>query len=389
MNIVWEILAGLCLALWLGIAALVRYGVRSIPDLRRIEPDSPPRPDGWPSVRIVVAARDEAAEIETALRSLLALDYPHLEIVVVDDRSTDGTGAILDRVAARDPRVRVVHVDALPDGWLGKNHALHVGAQGAETDWLLFTDADVRFRPDALRKAVRLAEAEGADHLACSPGLISRSLSLDAMVAFFSLLFALFVQAFLVANPRSGAHVGIGAFNLVRTSVYRAIGGHTRIRLRPDDDLKLGKVIKQAGYRQRLAIGRGWVDVPWYHDLAEMARGLEKNTYAPFEYNLWRALLTGVPYFFTFTLPWTGLLLAPSGTARLLFGGAVAVMLLVAAIHGQIVTGRAVLSAVTLPVASLVFAGIFLRAVWLTHRRGGIVWRDHFYPLERLRENRV
>ncbi|MEQ1731529.1 MAG: glycosyltransferase, partial [Vicinamibacterales bacterium] len=119
--------------------------------------DITPRPTG-PLVSIIVAARNEAHGIESGVRSLLALSYPALEVIVVNDRSTDSTGAILDRVRQEDPRLIVVTVDRLPPGWLGKNHALAVGAATSHGSLLLFTDADIVFDPSTIGRAVAVIE---------------------------------------------------------------------------------------------------------------------------------------------------------------------------------------------------------------------------------------
>lgn len=399
---VWGILAGVNLALWLGILTFLGRSLTSIPWLAEESSSETNSADGvarspgenaengeWPSVRIVVAARDEAVDVEEAVATFVGQDYPNLEVVVVNDRSSDGTGEILERIAATEPSLHVKHISQLPDDWLGKNHALHVGALDATSDWLLFTDADVSLHPATLRRAIALAEKRKIDHLTCSPALIGGSWLLQSLVAFFSLVFVLFVQPVRAANPRSKAHVGLGAFNLVRTEAYRAVGGHSRIPLRPDDDLQLGKIVKQAGFRQMLAFGHGMVEVPWYRTVGEMARGLEKNSFAPFEYNLFAVLVAGVLYNFTFILPYVGLVFASSVAARLMFAGAILAMLIVAGGNGKKTTGRPWLSAFTLPLAAVIYIWIFLRAIVLTLWRGGIVWRDHFYPLAALRRNRT
>jgi len=125
----------------------------------------PSERDTLPTLSVLVPACNEAATLEQAMQSLLAMDYPCMEIIAVNDRSTDGTGALLERLAAENPRLRVRHVVELPAGWLGKNHALHVASQEATGDWLLFTDADVVYSPDALLRAVSYARRVGADHL--------------------------------------------------------------------------------------------------------------------------------------------------------------------------------------------------------------------------------
>jgi cellulose synthase/poly-beta-1,6-N-acetylglucosamine synthase-like glycosyltransferase len=198
----------------LGLLASGARSLRAFPGPRRAEARTPP-------VSIVVAARDEARAIERAMRSLLALDYPGLELVAVDDRSADPTGAILDRLAAANARLKVLHVRELPAGWLGKNHALALGARDATGEILLFTDADVEFAPYSLREAVAVLEDERLDHLALAPRLRLPGAWLAACVAYFGRQFYVFLRPWRARDPRSGAHIGVGAFNLVRASAYR------------------------------------------------------------------------------------------------------------------------------------------------------------------------
>jgi cellulose synthase/poly-beta-1,6-N-acetylglucosamine synthase-like glycosyltransferase len=154
----------------------------------------PPLPDAtlphaatdWPHVSIIVPARNEEQGVRAAVESLLRQDYPALELVVVNDRSTDRTSAILAALAEEHPgRLRVVMVTELPAGWLGKNHALLLGARQSSGAWLLFTDADVVFDPTCLRRAVAYAEAQGLDHLTMSPRLLAHGYWLNAFVNFF------------------------------------------------------------------------------------------------------------------------------------------------------------------------------------------------------------
>ncbi|HVG46286.1 MAG TPA: glycosyltransferase, partial [Longimicrobium sp.] len=169
-------------ALCVGTFAWLLLAAREIPRLG----DVPPLGDAeMPAISIVVAARNEARGIEGAMRSLLAQDAPRLEVVVVDDRSDDATGAILDRFARDEPRLRVVHVTELPAGWLGKNHALWLGAGSATGELLLFTDADVVIEPLALRRAVGAMVAGGLDHLTASPSIERPSLLFEMFIGVF------------------------------------------------------------------------------------------------------------------------------------------------------------------------------------------------------------
>jgi cellulose synthase/poly-beta-1,6-N-acetylglucosamine synthase-like glycosyltransferase len=161
--------AALALAGWVRLAWLARV------DRRALLPLPPAPADGLPTVTAVVPCRNEAAAVERAMRSVLAQDLPGLRVVAVDDRSGDGTGEILDRLAAADARLEVLHVRALPDGWLGKNHACHAGAARAAGEWILFTDGDVVLAPDALSRALAAARAHGLGHASSSAPSSPRS----------------------------------------------------------------------------------------------------------------------------------------------------------------------------------------------------------------------
>jgi hypothetical protein len=349
--------------------------------------DSAPVGEPAPTVSIVVAAKDEARHVEAAMGSLLAQRYPRLEIIAVDDRSTDATGAILDRLAAADARLRVVHLRELPPGWLGKNHAMSVGAQAASGSWLLFSDADVMLAPDALARAVGQAEREGLDHLAIMPELVLPGLPLKA----FGLAFLCWGMAVLrpwkARDPRSWRFVGIGAFNLVRTAAYARAGGHAPIRLRPDDDVKLGKLLKRSGARSDFRFGGALVTVEWYPSLRQAVEGLMKNSFSIVEYRP-LVMLAGVPFYLVGGLgPFAALALGGWAVRGL---AALAILLQLAVLlRGPREAGTPRRAALLYPLMSLLFAWIILRALVLNLSQGGIVWRGTFYPLSELRKNRV
>src|SRR5258708_11324477 len=147
---------------WLFMAGLFAYVGRTGRKLTDVDLDPN---QTLPSLSVVVPALNEEATIEPAMRSLLALDYPGLEVVAVDDRSTDATGVILDRLAAQNPHLRVRHVESLPPGWLGKNHALYAGSKIVSGEWILFTDADVHFTAAALRISVACPVGDKLEHI--------------------------------------------------------------------------------------------------------------------------------------------------------------------------------------------------------------------------------
>ena len=338
-----------------------------------------------PTLSVVVAARDEAAAIASAVRSLLAQDYPGLEVIVVDDRSTDGTGAALR--AVQDPRLITIRVDALPEGWLGKNHALWRGAEVASGEWLLFTDADVVFAPGALRRAMSYAVGEELDHLTLAPRLVAHGLLLRAFVAFFGYAFVTLWGAYLANDPRSSRGVGIGAFNLVRRSAYERIGTMKALSLRPDDDIRLGRRLRGFGFRQRVLNGSAVLSVEWYPSLRAAIAGLEKSLYSSMEYRLVDAVAAIAFLVATMVWPFAGVLLL-DGLDRVLLGIVVACLVV-----GLLETYRqamgplsaiAIVLALLMPVSALVFGYAIARSVILAERRG-IRWRGTVYPLAVLR----
>jgi len=340
-------------------------------------------PAKWPKVSVVVSARDEATRVEEALGSLANLDYPALEVIAVDDRSTDGTGAIIDRMAAADPRVRALHVTELPEGWLGKCHAMQEGARRTGGELLLFTDGDVVFAPDTLRLAVRHFLARRLDHLALLPGLVPGGYWEDAVKSYFAMLFVVGVKAWAAGSASKEIYVGIGAFNLVRRSAYETIGGHEVLRLDVADDLMLGKRIKQAGFRQDALIASDHLRLRWQEGVGGFIRGLEKNGFAALGFSIPFLLLVTALVFLFYAVPWLGVL---SFRDARVSGYALSVLLM-HGIYGYFASfhRNGWLLAPVLPCAAFVYLFAVWRSAVITLRRGGIRWRDTFYPLEVLK----
>jgi glycosyltransferase involved in cell wall biosynthesis len=377
------ILSGLSLLMAGGAGIVLAAGNRKILFLRDL-----PLPAGpLPSLSVVVAARNEEQDMERALSTLQAQDYPGLEFVVVDDRSEDSTGAILDRMALADPRIRVIHLTELPVGWLGKNHALQRGAEAASGEFLLFTDADVRFEPSSLRRAGGFAVARGLDFLSVSPHIEADGIILKAFMGIFTFFFALMFLPWRARIQGSKRFVGIGAFNMVRRTFYFRHGGHEPIRLRPDDDLQLGRFAKLRGARQDLLFGTGTLAVRWYPSVGAMVRGLEKNAFTVYNYSFARVVLS-VPLVVALNLaPFVGALL-PIGPARWVFLAA-SLCVVAACADGARFHGLARWCGLFYPAILPFFGFIVLRAVFLAALRGGIFWRGTFYPLDSLRANKV
>jgi hypothetical protein len=349
---------------------------RSVPVLSATTSPAPAR---WPRVSVIVPACDEARDIEDAVRSRLRDDYPDLELVVIDDRSTDGTGAIVDRLAAEDPRVRAVHVTSLPAGWLGKVHALERGARAASGELLLFSDADVHVAPGAMRRAVVLMEAEGLGHLGVFPGLWPTRLLVEATLLSFFRVIWVAARPWSVADPRSRAAFGVGAFNLVRRGALEASPGFEHLRMEQADDAALGQMLKLAGARCAVANGGGEVQLHFYRSLAELVRGMEKSGARwPFP-----TVLASAALLLALELaPWGAL----AGGAPVRAVGALAAALSIATTAA---TARWMrhrwLPVLLAPIGVAIFGWATLRAAVLALVRGGVSWRGTFYRTAELR----
>jgi cellulose synthase/poly-beta-1,6-N-acetylglucosamine synthase-like glycosyltransferase len=377
-------LAALTALLWIFSTLDAGAGMRKVRVLRQIPPISP---DRAPTVTVVVAARNEEEKIAPALRSLLAQDYPQLTVLVVNDRSTDGTGRILAELAEVSPGLRVLQLDSLPAGWLGKNHALQRGAEEARGEWLLFTDADVVMEPTVVARAMEYALREGVDHLTIAPKLVMPGAVLQAFGGMFAVFFARAAKPWKARDPKSRSHVGIGAFNLVRASAYRSAGGHRAIAMRPDDDLKLGKLLKRAGHRQDLVIGGDMVSVEWYSTVPEAVRGLEKNAFAGFDYSVATVVAACLLSLAIDVWPFAALFLT-AGPTRWLNGISAALAVLTYAGSTR-ASGTRPVYALAYPLSTLLVLFIVVRSCALAIRNGGVHWRDTFYSLEQLRQNRI
>ena len=377
------------LATTLVIFALLAYAATITRRLIDILPDPLlPTPDSQlPSVSLIAPARNEQRNIERAIRSLVQLDYPRLEITIVNDRSTDDTPKILDRLAAEFPQLNVVHLTDLPPGWLGKNHALQLGADRSHGDWLLFTDADIFFEPTALRRAICYAEENKVDHLAATPDTRMPSWLLQSFVVTFAVYFSIFVRIWSIRNPNSTAHIGIGAFNLIRASVYRAVGGHHSIRMRPDDDLKLGKIIKLAGSRQDVVNATGMIAVDWYASIGEMIRGLEKNSFSATEYSISLTVFSSLLSLIFNVWPFLAVFLVPSPTRWIYL--AVCLALWSLAFLAALGMNARLSTFLGFPLGVLLLVYVQWRTMLLNFYQNGIRWRDTHYSLAELRANKV
>lgn len=334
-----------------------------------------------PRVSVIMAARNEAGKLEPALKSWLLVTYPDLEFIWVDDRSTDATGEIMERLAAADKRVQVIRNQVLPPGWLGKNHALSLGAAKATGDWLLFTDADIHIRPDMLNQILTDAEHHKEDFVCAFPAFVARHPLTIAFNLAFAAALVLSQHMDRVHLPRSRAFAGIGAFNLIRRSLYERVGTHRAFPMDVADDMVLGKLAKQSGGSCRLYNAHQHLEVEWQadHPLSAM-KGIEKNAFTGFGYS-WIRMIAGLSAWLFFTCgPF--LLFWPSP------GSAIPVILLILTaffIYNPSFQNKSGWWGLLLPVGALLVSIAILRSAWVTTRQQGIRWRESFYPLHDLK----
>ncbi len=391
----WQIvhwIAGSIVGLaWFSRIVEAAIGMPRIADVAKPEWDRrPSAPGGEPRVSIIVPARNEEADIRATLEGLLALDYSNYEVIAVDDRSTDSTGARMEEAAASPAahgRLQIIHVSELPAGWMGKTHAMWAAANQTSGDWLLFTDADVLFKPDSLRRVMAYAEAEKADHVVLFPRMIMENPGERMMIAFFQALFVFGHRPWKVADPGAQDHMGVGAFNMVRRPVYEAVGTYKALRMEVLDDMKLGKVVKNAGYAQRNVFGEDLISLRWVKGTFGIVDNLSKNFFALLSFQWPRTVASIVALAFLNLGPFVGVWMA-HGWARLPYAVALASIF-------AIYWGMSGLSDVRPyyfllhPISTCVVTYTVAQSMVLTIWQGGIVWRGTKYPLVELRKGMV
>jgi hypothetical protein len=384
LHICWIVIFGLIASLWIVQGARASLGMARLPWLS--DATAIAAKDA-PFISIIFAARDEAEKLPAAIETMLDQDYPRFEVIAVNDRSQDTTPDILHKIERSRRNLIVTNIDTLPPGWLGKPHALVAGFEKSHGDWLVFTDADVHFAPQVLSHAIALAIERRWDHLTLLAAVDMRGFWEKVAISYFGLGFVFGNEPWLASNPRSTRYVGVGAFQLVRREAYEKSGGHARLRMDVIEDMKLGKLMKMEGFRSGVAVAQDMVRVRWHSGVRNVVRGVTKNMFAAARYNVPLAVVGIAVSMIMSVLPFVGLAFA-SGWARLLAGIAVGAAVM---IHAVMIwsTDASPLYALTHPLGALIFCWMMARSAIVTLWRGGVVWRDTFYPLEELRKGLV
>lgn len=384
MHIFAFILLTVAALTWVFYGFKVAWGAVHLPLLRDF---SPAPDDECPFISILFTARDEEEKLSSALTTMLVLDYPRYEIVAVDDRSTDGTAGILDNFARLYKHLRVIHISELPSGWLGKPHGLQKAWGKSSGEWLVFTDADARFAPDVLRRAISLTRKFGWDHLTLLGKIEIVGFWEAVIITFFGLGFHLATDPYRISDQRSSRYAGVGTFQLLRRATYEACGTHRRLAMEVVEDMKLGKIVKLDGFRSGLALAPEAVSVRWHAGFRNLVRGVTKNFFAASGFSPVAVLLQLFALFTVSVVPFAALFLthgpsfilaAISSVVAVSFQTVVAFTMQASPLYG-----------LTHPVGAVIFAYMLLRSMAVTLWQRGIIWRGTFYPLDELRRGRV
>ena len=357
--------------------------IGDVPDISQPEWDLIPPDDAVPSLTVIVPARNEAENIGATLETLVLQQYSGLRVLAIDDRSTDKTPQIVDEFAERYPwRVGAIHIDYLPEGWLGKTFALEVGTRNSSSEYLLFTDADALFSPSSLRRAMAFAAMTQADHVVVMPTPEVKGRGEGMMLGFLSVLGLWVTRPWRVSDPQARHDVlGVGAFNLVRREALEVLGGWEPQRLAVVEDVTLGRRMKAAGLRQRVAFGPDLVLVHWAKGARGIVRGLTKNLFASVNFRTLVLLPQCVVMLALFLAPIPGVAwwrtILPSTMS----------LCCIAACY-RMVSQRSQIDARygwLYPVAVVVMAWAAVRSMLSAWVRRGVMWRGTFYPLRELR----
>ena len=338
-----------------------------------------------PKLSVVIAACNEELTIKDALKTIIQQRYPDIEIIVINDRSKDNTGKIIDELSITDPRIKVIHIESLPSGWLGKVYALNKGAASAIGEWILFTDADIHFETTTFQRAVGHCVEQNLDHLAILPRQVNPSgeIWLNVTILAFLTIFIQKAKPSSIKNIGSSEYTGSGGFNLVRRSAFEKTPGFEWLKMEVLDDVGLGLMLKKQGFTASLSISNKDISVIWYRTLKEMISGLEKNSFlASAQGNILKLLsLMALLYLYIST----------PVLAFCLGGNYVKIAAFIALLSFVISTiyvsrrlERSVLHLFLRPIGLLIISFIVFRSAFKNIKHGGIYWRGTFYSMKEL-----
>jgi glycosyltransferase involved in cell wall biosynthesis len=381
-------LGALSALIWSFLLLRLAIKMRSVPVVRPASIDwshaDPPR------VTCLVPAHNEERHIANTLQGILAQDYPHFDLIVIDDRSSDRTGSILDQLAAQDGRIHVIHGVERPPGWVGKTWALHQGVAAASASWLWFLDADMGLDPRALSHAMHIALRDEVDLVTFGPRAIAETLWQTAVGLALIQLLAHLYPVSAVNDPARPEAMAIGGFILVNRRAYEAAGGHAAVKSQIVEDIQLGQRIKSAGGKLKLLPAPDLVSTHLYGSLSQIWHGLKKNAYAGMDYKFHKFAFGALMALFLAWMPWLtligGLALGFSrgwshGGVPLLLGTglwAACAQTINAIPFAQRILRAPLFHAFLLPIGITLYVLIAAASV-CDHLQGRIIWKGRVY----------
>jgi hopene-associated glycosyltransferase HpnB len=390
--VILSIIALFWLVLW--ISPVHRVGFRDALSSATAIPEI----SDWPSVTVVVPARNEADELPKTIPTICAMDYPGLRVVVVDDQSDDATPAVLEKLKSEHANLIVVRAADRPAGWCGKPWAVTQGVAHANTDLTLFTDADILFHPLALRQAVRLMQAGNYDCVSLFPHLILESklerLGLAGLVTVLMLMF----PTGLVNRPKSSMAMAAGGFILVRRLAYERIGGHESVKSQIIEDVNLARKLKASGAVLHSRFTTDLCATRMYEGFDDLWEGLSKNAYAGMEYQprkFWVGTIVGLliavlpPIYLTGSLVIALATFPANPKLWTIVGLSAAINLFMILIHARTVRQLKLspIYGLLLPASAALYLLIAMSSFYQHHFKGGNVWKGRRYDREMLLDN--
>lgn len=331
----------------------------------------------YPSLSVVVAACNEEESIGQSISQLIDQDYPNLDVIVVNDRSTDHTGDILKELKNKYPQLKVITITELPPNWLGKTHAVYQGAKEATGEWLLFTDADVMFSSGSLKETLRYSLENKLDHLTINPNIISKGFFFGGLISIF-----MFAISYIFMMSKSA---GLGAFNLIKKSTYEGIVGYKAIAMDPIDDFALGKLVVRKGYNQCFGFSKGLISVRLYDNISAMIKGIEKNQFAGTNYSIISTIVACLLNFFMQVYPFLGIFFGPEW-ARILCGFSILIIIVYYNFSKRYLD-VSLKQFLIHPISASIYLWAILNSMVKTLSRGGLEWRGTFYSLAELKKH--
>lgn len=328
-----------------------------------------------PLVSVIIPARNEAAAIERTVRAMLAQTYSPLEVLVVDDRSEDATGSILEAMAREDARLRVVAGSEPPAGWLGKPWALQQGSRAARGEILLFVDADILYEPPAVAAAVAHVQRSGAAMVALAPHLIMGSVAERVAMPMLAMALYVFIPTWL-SNRTTFARLGIGGGtgNMIRRSDYEAAGGHETLRDAVVDDVGMARLLRRHRCRTVVVRAGELVSVRMYEGGRAIVEGFTKNSFAVFGRSyIWTLAVVALSLIFH-VLPY-----AWAAAGEWLAVATVILITLTRALLFRSLRYPFHYALWAHPAMILMWTWIMLRSMWLTGVRRQLAWRGRSY----------